>query len=1016
MTLPDETNSTPLQRNRELLHAVNSTATILLASDEGNDFHETLQKGLEYMGSCVDVDFIEIWQNEKIEDGYHAVLRHRWQSPYVLEEKQRIDINIFPYNDTDGWYEKFLAGECIEGPVAELSCEDQEFLSPFDIKSTLIIPLFVQNEFWGISCIDDCRMERRFTVEELDILRSGSLMIVNAINRNAERAELRNAITEHKKIMKEAERRDNLLYVVNSVASMMFTTEAYDDFDSSLYGCMDLMSRCVDVDRLQIWQNKMIEGELYFSLKYQWLSDFAKEINSPIVNSEFPYSSTPDWEKKFSASEYINGSFSSLLAEEKELLSPFGIKYIFLIPLFVHEEFWGFFSLEDCRGVRRFEGEELDILRSGALMMANALNRYQMLEEIERQDLLLKDALREAREANNAKSAFLARMSHEMRTPLNAIIGFSELSLMDATINRTMNHSLDISESEIFNNFEKINNAGMTLLATVNDILDISKIEAGKLELSLSEYDTPSLINDAITQSIMRINDKDIKFIANIDENLPYRLFGDDLRIKQILNNLLSNAFKYTAQGFVELDIKNVGNNDEKSVLLLISVKDTGMGIRAEDIDDLFSDYAMMDKSINRKIEGTGLGLPITKKIVEMMGGRISVESEYGKGSIFSVEIPQTIVDDSVIGKEISDNLGSFKYNDERRRLRGNMERIDLGGKRILVVDDVDVNLEVARGLLKPYGMIVDCLNNGIKAIEAIKSENIKYDAVFMDHMMPEMDGIETVRMIRNEIPTEYAKNIPIIALTANAITGNEDMFLENGFQAFLSKPIESVRLDEIIRKWIAPAGELIVSGSMPGITEDEVPGLNIKRALKRFSNNEDTYMDILTTYIGSTRELLNTIREVFTANGTFASNEKKEKYIIAVHGLKGSSRGIYADKIGDLAEALENSAREGNIEYVLKHNQNLLETTEELLHRIEVHIAVKKTKSGKEKKEFPDKGLLRKLYGFLDEYDMDGVDSIMEEIVKFDYESGDDLIIWIRNNIEKMNFTEILDRLSEII
>jgi signal transduction histidine kinase/CheY-like chemotaxis protein len=396
-------------------------------------------------------------------------------------------------------------------------------------------------------------------------------------------------------------------------------------------------------------------------------------------------------------------------------------------------------------------------------------------------------------EESRQKSVFLANMSHEMRTPLNAIIGLSELLLEDRKLSE-----------DVYLNLAKINNAGTTLLSTVNDILDISKIEAGRLELRPAEYDIPSLINDAVTQSVMRIGEKPIRFILNINEDLPAALFGDDLRIKQIINNLLSNAFKYTMEGTVELSVRcEKDSGMEDAVWLIIQVSDTGIGIHSDDLDNLFSDYIQVKNYSTRKIEGTGLGLPISKKIAEMTGGGITVQSEYGKGSVFTARVLQKKITDAVIGPNTVQNLKEFRYSENKRIMNSQRVRLQLPYARVLIVDDVDINCDVARGMMIPYGMQVDCAASGQEAVDLIRSENVKYNAIFMDHMMPGMDGIEAVRIIRHEIGTEYAKNIPIIALTANAIIGAEGMFLGSGFQAYISKPIEVERLDSVIREFI---------------------------------------------------------------------------------------------------------------------------------------------------------------------------------------------------------------------
>jgi signal transduction histidine kinase/CheY-like chemotaxis protein len=410
--------------------------------------------------------------------------------------------------------------------------------------------------------------------------------------------------------------------------------------------------------------------------------------------------------------------------------------------------------------------------------------------KLNRENKLLAELNEVAQSAANAKSNFLANMSHEMRTPLNAIIGLSELSLSSG----------ELAESSA-DNVAKVYNSGVTLLGLVNDILDLSKIEAGRFEVVPAAYDLPSLINDTVNLNIMRIGEKPIIFDLEVDGSLFSSLYGDELRIKQVFNNLLSNAFKYTRKGRVSWSISS--EHDGESVWLVSEIKDSGIGIRPEDVSKLFMDYNQVDVKSHRAVEGTGLGLAITKNLVQMMDGSIEVESTYGEGSSFHVRLRQGFVSDTRIGDDVAKNLKHFKYSDEKRLRSEKLIRIRLPYARVLVVDDVPVNLDVARGMMQPYQMQIDCVTSGEEAVELVRDGEVRYNAIFMDHMMPVMDGIEATRIIREEIGTDYAKSVPIIALTANAIAGNEELFLGKGFQAFLSKPIDIERMDQVIRKWV---------------------------------------------------------------------------------------------------------------------------------------------------------------------------------------------------------------------
>jgi signal transduction histidine kinase/CheY-like chemotaxis protein len=403
----------------------------------------------------------------------------------------------------------------------------------------------------------------------------------------------------------------------------------------------------------------------------------------------------------------------------------------------------------------------------------------------------LHNAKEQAETANHVKSDFLARMSHEIRSPLNAILGITEMQLEREGLPPDTVEALD-----------KVNNSGHMLLNIINDILDLSKIESGKMELTLADYEVASVINDSVLLNIVRFESKPIKFSLKVDENVPAQLCGDDLRIKQILNNILSNAFKYTDTGSIDMSVSvdTTGDNAPGSggpVTLIFRVSDTGRGMTQEQIDRVFEDYARFNLSANRQIEGTGLGMSITKRFIELMKGEITVESEPGKGSTFNIRIPQGYVDSTVLGKEGAANLQQLHIDRKAGNKKSSVIREYMPYGKVLVVDDMEPNLYVAKGLLGPYGLSIDTSSNGPEAIEKIKSGQT-FDIIFMDHYMPEMDGIEATKILRG-----LGYKEPIIALTANALVGQVKVFLENGFDGFVSKPIDTRQLNSVLNKFI---------------------------------------------------------------------------------------------------------------------------------------------------------------------------------------------------------------------
>jgi CheY-like chemotaxis protein/anti-sigma regulatory factor (Ser/Thr protein kinase)/HPt (histidine-containing phosphotransfer) domain-containing protein len=614
-------------------------------------------------------------------------------------------------------------------------------------------------------------------------------------------------------------------------------------------------------------------------------------------------------------------------------------------------------------------------------------------------------------------------MSHEMRTPLNAIIGFAELELGKEK------EAKDLYPADTRESLEKIYSSGVTLLGLINDILDISKIESGKFELIPVNYDTPSLINDTVVLNIVRIGSKPIVFKLDIDENLPARLFGDELRIKQILNNLLSNAFKYTKEGQVILRIRC--ERDDAGVWMNYSVSDTGMGIREEDVNKLFGEYNQVDTKSNRHIEGTGLGLAITKRMVEMMNGAISVTSEYGKGTTFTVRILQGFISDIVIGKELAENLMEFRYIMARQDRNRQLVRTHIPYARVLVVDDVATNLDLARGIMKPYGMTVDCVTSGQASIDLIRKGEPRYNAIFMDHMMPGMDGLEAVRIIRNEIDSDYARTVPIIALTANAIIGNEKLFLNNGFQDFLTKPIDIMKMNGAVNRWVRDRElekklGLDVESRLGESNQDvenenlnkkdkkmeqqitelvgniRVEGLDVEKGLERFGGDGKSYMDSLRSYVVHTPPLLRAAR----------ATDALADYAITVHGIKGSSYGISADLIGQKAEQLEHAAKAGNADFVKKENEAFISAAGQFIANLAELLDILEKNMAKPHKDAPDPVLLARIYDAAENYDMSELDDVMEELEQCVYELDSTLVPWLREQIDTSDFEEILERL----
>ncbi|MDR2375882.1 MAG: response regulator [Treponema sp.] len=617
-----------------------------------------------------------------------------------------------------------------------------------------------------------------------------------------------------------------------------------------------------------------------------------------------------------------------------------------------------------------------------------------------------------AQSASRAKSDFLARMSHEIRTPLNIILGLSEVELQKNLPEGTLG------------NLEKVYRSGAHLLEIINDILDISKIESGSFEIISGEYEFPALVNDLVQLNIPRIGIKPILFKLDLDESIPVKLYGDELRIKQVFNNLLSNAFKYTEEGEVRLRID--WERRDSAAWLIFTVEDTGRGIRQEDMGKLFSDYTQFDTTVNRRIEGTGLGLSITRGLVEAMKGSVTVESEYGRGSVFRVSLPQGIVDESPIGADRVEKLRSFRLVGDRNR--GTFVRSYMPYGKVLVVDDMEMNLDVMLGLLMPYGLKVDTALTGAGAVELIRNEESRYDLIFMDQMMPEMDGIEAVRIIRNEINTDYARTVPIIALTANAIAGNREMFLENGFSAFISKPIDIKQLDLVLNQWIRDTQSAAsLKEAESGRTEDrEMQGQDADM-LRWLHDHPIDGIDFNTV-----RNLYGSIAACLPILRTFAANtppllEKMDAhvetspadYAIEVHGLKGICFSIGANESAAVARELEHAAGEGDFEFIRSRHGNLIRNIRSLLDALTVFLdewAPGRQEGEKERKPEPDRDILSRLAAAAAALDSGKIDEALGELERYRYETGEDLVRQLKAQAEAFDYDAMGRRLEEYL
>jgi signal transduction histidine kinase/ActR/RegA family two-component response regulator len=840
-------------RQERMLHTVNETAAILLQPNAEN-FATNLNRCLEILADAVDVDRVYIWKSSEVNGKVFVTQIFEWSERAEPQQGNQYTTNIPLDVTVPNWRAAFAKGNSINEIVRETIPEARATLEPQGVLSVLIIPIYLEDDFWGFIGFDDCTTERKFSEMEESFLRSASLLINTAKFRNEMLYDKSKAFRDS---LDKISKIQSLSIGNPNEAALAIATEA---------------SKVLNADRVSIWETengtKLLNNIVTCTSKGELF-----EAKSFLLEGHPSYSRHLKTERLLVIDSVMEKNIlSDILHDYRPNLCA-----LLEAPIRAEGQLVGLISIEqqksnDFPEKRVWTIEEQNYASSLADLMALSI------ETAERQ------RLQGAELANRAKTEFLANMSHEIRTPMNAILGMTNLAMRNDP------------KPSVRANLENIKIASNQLLSIINDILDFSKIEAGAVELAEDNYMINSMINDVVTMIHVRIGEKTIDFIVDDDPEIPNKIIGDMIRVKQIIINLLTNAVKYTEKGHILLSVSADPVLPDGRIKLNFSVTDTGIGIREEDFDSVFGNFSRLETRKNRSVEGTGLGLAISKNLIELMDGTIRVDSEYGKGSCFSFHIMQRTIDpkpsylikpdesrrvaiwfanpikadvlarklkklnvscdivqspESIVGYShaifdyenhekvlktaspetklvavaqdfVSSERGGpnievisipltnvviAQFLDGEVNVRAEDSSIDekaltLRDVRVLVVDDLKINLLIAEETLRVYGAEVDMADSAMKAVAKVH-EN-KYDIVFMDHMMPDIDGVDATKMIR-ALPGDEYQNLPIVALTANVVGDIRDMFIENGMNDFLSKPLEYSEIERVFREWLPP-------------------------------------------------------------------------------------------------------------------------------------------------------------------------------------------------------------------
>ncbi len=1026
----DYASKTALVQRDRLLEAGNRMASLLLSVHWG-DFQTRLHRGLGLLGKALDVQRIVVWKYciDETKGSYNEAV-FEWSQGYTPIVGHRAFSHQMEPETVEQWNAAAQDGVCMQLSIRELHGRDLDVLGIAQARSSLYSFISVEGVRWGNVAFYDCEKERVFTPHEENIVKNYAHMIGTCIIEDEAKAEIK--------------RRDELLIAANTVAERLMSAKK-EGFEKSLEDVLKVICKAFHADRASIFKCTDHNPDTFTTRAiYEWGEKVPSVLHSEFSKASVDADTFEIWQKAMFAGKSIqftrqhehNGK-NLVYADRMQ------VNALLSCPIHVDDQYWGGIRLDRCEDTQGFTPHQENVAKNCAHLIGSAIVEYEAQRKLEESNQELLAAKEAAEAASKAKSTFLANMSHEIRTPMNSITGMSELILRE-----------DISDA-VLEYASGIKSASTALLSIINDILDFSKIESGKMDILHVPYILPSIINDVSNITILKIGQKPVEFIVEAQSGIPSQLIGDEVRIRQVLVNLLSNAAKFTSYGQIKLKLWCEAGPAADQVILKGSVSDTGMGIQEENLSQLFADFTQFDTVRNKNMEGTGLGLSITLRLLKLMDGGISVESVYGKGTTFNFWMPQEVKDHtpmasvksggnySVVLQKASvpqEEALEYAFEDlhtpctiftdpdvflsvlmkakfthvfieldlyeklkaairqnspdakvviilnknENVRLEknewalykpiyslavaavlnneayskhyfqkreGETQNFIAPQARLLIVDDNLVNLKVAEGLMRPYQMIIQTVTSGKECLHMLEKNSHHYDIIFMDHMMPEMDGVETTRRIR-AMEGKPCQNIPVVALTANAISGMREMFMSEGFDGFLAKPIELQKLDETLRKFLPP--ELIQMKQTPkkqagasaqsngeGLDAQafHIPGAQVETALK-MCGSVAAFKSLLETIYLEGQKKIPLMKHYVEAGDLYS-------YAIEAHALKSVSATIGATQLSQLAKTHEFAAKANDADTVNATVGQLMNEYAALLEAIAPYVDTKARVAG---------------------------------------------------------------------